>query len=667
MSDSCNSGDIDMKQFKKRTGALALAVAFAFISIGTILHGEAQGQRRAVRVNDRQVEQIIRSIERRSDTFRRSFDNAMDRSRLDGTYAEDSANEFVRTFENSTNQLRARFDGRSAAASDVETVLSSAAVIDQFMRTNLRQAKVQGDWALLRRDLQRLANAYSVAFNLNGRVLPPVVVANQRAYRVSDAQIATTLRRVETNSDTFRRALNRALDRSRLNNTNREDNIVEYVSDFENSTDALRRKFDGRTSVAGDVSNVLVRAARIDDFMKRNLGREAVVQRDWRRVRTDLNRLANFYSVAYNLDNRIGMPSYTAIGIGGIPTSRDSVLTGTYRLDTYRSDNARTVAENATRTANPNNRQRISDNLIRRLSSPQMLAVERRGARVMLASSVSPQITLDADGVEHVERYPNGRASRVRATLVGDTLTVVSNGDRANDFSVVFTALDGGRRMMVTRGVYLEGLNKAVEVRSYYDRTSPVAQFDLFRNGNTASTNNFILPRNTVLIATSNTMLSTRTARDGDRFTMTVRSPSQYAGAVIEGYVTNTSRSGRVAGRAEMNLNYETIRMPNNQVYRFAGITENVRATSGEAVRIDNEGTLKEDDSQTTRTVGRAAIGTGIGALLGALLGGGDGAAIGAAVGAGTGVGSVYVQGRDDLELPSGSEFTIRASSPGRG
>jgi hypothetical protein len=246
-------------------------------------------------------------------------------------------------------------------------------------------------------------------------------------------------------------------------------------------------------------------------------------------------------------------------------------------------------------------------------------------------------------------------------------LTVVSNGDRANDFSVVFTALDGGRRMMVTRGVYLEGLNKAVEVRSYYDRTSPVAQFDLFRNGNTASTNNFILPRNTVLIATSNTMLSTRTARDGDRFTMTVRSPSQYAGAVIEGYVTNTSRSGRVAGRAEMNLNYETIRMPNNQVYRFAGITENVRATSGEAVRIDNEGTLKEDDSQTTRTVGRAAIGTGIGALLGALLGGGDGAAIGAAVGAGTGVGSVYVQGRDDLELPSGSEFTIRASSPRRG
>jgi uncharacterized protein YcfJ len=80
-------------------------------------------------------------------------------------------------------------------------------------------------------------------------------------------------------------------------------------------------------------------------------------------------------------------------------------------------------------------------------------------------------------------------------------------------------------------------------------------------------------------------------------------------------------------------------------------------------IRVDNEGSVRED-SQTNRTVKRTAIGTAIGAVLGAVLGGGSGAAVGAVVGAGAGAGSVYVQGRNDLELMSGSELTIRASAP---
>ena len=123
--------------------------------------------------------------------------------------------------------------------------------------------------------------------------------------------------RIETRSDTFRTSLDRALDRSRFNETNREENINEFVKDFENSTDELRRNFDDRTSVDTDVSNILVRAARIDDFMKRNLRRETVAQRDWRSLRTDLNLLSNYYSLAFNLDNRRNMPAYTPL-TGGV-------------------------------------------------------------------------------------------------------------------------------------------------------------------------------------------------------------------------------------------------------------------------------------------------------------------------------------------------------------
>jgi dolichol kinase len=71
------------------------------------------------------------------------------------------------------------------------------------------------------------------------------------------------------------------------------------------------------------------------------------------------------------------------------------------------------------------------------------------------------------------------------------------------------------------------------------------------------------------------------------------------------------------------------------------------------------------DGNQTTKTVTRSGIGAAIGAIIGAVAGGGSGAAIGAGIGAGVGAGSVILQGRDNLEIPMGSEFTIIATSSG--
>ena len=271
--------------FNKLTIA-ALAAGLVLSGFGFGTSGEVRAQRR---IGDARVASIIASIERRSDTFRRSFGAALDRSRLDGSYTEELVNQYIRDFEEATNNMRARFDNRSAVAADVDNLLNRAAQIDRFLRTNLRQQRVQNDWTLLRSDLSRLANAYNVALNLDGRFNNVPAIASQRAYRVSDAQVQTLLARIEWRTDNFRTSLNRALDRSRFDNTNRENNVNELVTEFENATDELRRKFDGRASVGDDVAGVVVRAARIDDFMKRNLRRELAAQRSWRSLRADLN------------------------------------------------------------------------------------------------------------------------------------------------------------------------------------------------------------------------------------------------------------------------------------------------------------------------------------------------------------------------------------------
>jgi hypothetical protein len=212
-----------------------------------------------------------------------------------------------------------------------------------------------------------------------------------------------------------------------------------------------------------------------------------------------------------------------------------------------------------------------------------------------------------------------------------------------------------------------------VVVRSIYDRTADVARFDIYRGGGSTyptttgsvgtSNDDYIITNGTTLIATLNNDLNTRNSREGDRFTMTVREPSQYSGATIEGHISQLNRSGRVTGRSQLTFNFDRIRMRDGRTYNFSGFVENVRTANGETVRVDNEGTV-QDSSRTDTTVQRTAVGTAVGAIIGAIAGGGKGAAIGAVLGAGGGAGSVYIQGSDDLDLRTGTEVTIRTSAP---
>ncbi|QQS33811.1 MAG: hypothetical protein IPM50_04320 [Acidobacteriota bacterium] len=143
---------------------------------------------------------------------------------------------------------------------------------------------------------------------------------------------------------------------------------------------------------------------------------------------------------------------------------------------------------------------------------------------------------------------------------------------------------------------------------------------------------------------------------------MEVRSPEQYRGAILEGTVTGADSSGRVSGRANISLNFDTIRI-NGNTYRFAGIIDSVTARNGDSISVNNEGAVR-DSSQPAQTATRAGIGAVLGAIIGAIAGGGQGAAIGAGVGAGTGAGTLLITGRDNLDLDSGTVFSITSTAP---
>jgi len=246
---------------------------------------------------------------------------------------------------------------------------------------------------------------------------------------------------------------------------------------------------------------------------------------------------------------------------------------------------------------------------------------------------------------------------------------VSSNGYKENDFNVTFDASENDRSLRVRRQIYSDRLTQPVVVDSVYERTADVAQWNVDKDsrpvlGNgSATSGEFIVRDGETLVVILNNELTTKLSQQGDLFTMTVRDPSQFEGAVIEGTVSGVDQGGRLSGRSGMSLNFERIRLKSGQTYRFSGVLGNVRLLNGDTVKVDNEGSA-QGSNQTTQTIQRAGVATAVGAIIGAIAGGGKGAAIGGIIGAAGGAGTVFIQGKDNLELPVGTELTIRASGP---
>lgn len=634
---------------------------YAFLFVGLISATVAEAQTRAYRVADRQVVATLTRIQTNTDIFEQQANNALRRGTLSGGDTQESFSDYVADFETAVTNLNQNFEDRRSTASDVEDVLNRAADIDGFVQRNRLSANVQRTWTTVRTDLTTLAGYYNVSWNWNNtnqnnNTVPSNTAGGARPYRVTDNNVQTLIGRLESRTDSYRREVNLALDRGYSNDTRSEEAIVNYINEFDTATDNLRRNFDARRSTTADVEEVLNRAYYIDGFM-RDYRLSTAAETQWRSVRTDLDTLSGYYNVSWNWNRQYSPPGQF-----------DTRLTGTYRLNSNQSDDVRSVVDRATVSATTAQRDRQRGNLERRLSPPEMLAIEKRGTQVTIASSTSPQVTFNVDGTARTETTANGRSIKVTANTNYDGISLSYEGDRANDFYVNFNQLSNGQ-LRVVRRLYLENRNETVTVASVYDKVQERADFSMVNNGGgtvgngAGNINDFVVPNNTQLTAVLRTPISTKVSQNGDRFQMEITSPSQYNGAIVEGRVARAERSGRVSGRANVSLEFDTIRLRNGQTYRFGGIVDSVRTASGETVTVNNEGTVR-DNNQTTKTATRAGIGAAIGAIIGAIAGGGSGAAIGAGVGAGAGAGSVILQGRDDVELGDGTEFSITATAP---
>ncbi len=175
-----------------------------------------------------------------------------------------------------------------------------------------------------------------------------------------------------------------------------------------------------------------------------------------------------------------------------------------------------------------------------------------------------------------------------------------------------------------------------------------------------------VVPAGTVIPIQLTSRITTKNAKDGDgiygktAFPITVNNKVVVPeGSSVRGKISEVKRPGRVKGKAELTLNFQTLVLPSGitiPIYTSLAGAGGAGERKGEAT-IEGESTKGKDAG----TIGTAAGG---GALGGVIYRGGKGAAVGGIGGAVLGTAGVLLSRGQDLVLEPGTTIEIVLDQP---
>ncbi len=171
-----------------------------------------------------------------------------------------------------------------------------------------------------------------------------------------------------------------------------------------------------------------------------------------------------------------------------------------------------------------------------------------------------------------------------------------------------------------------------------------------------------LIPTDTELILELNDEITTERSKEGDKFTAKIVSPTEIAGAIVEGRVSKIQKPGRIKRRAEILLTFDRIVLSESRWSNFSAILTEVLPVKGDNVkRVDTEGTVEGKSTLKSDSI-KVGASTGTGAVVGAVVGGPVGAAVGAGVGAAFGVGAVVVERGKHVKLNKLQQLRIKST-----
>ena len=175
-----------------------------------------------------------------------------------------------------------------------------------------------------------------------------------------------------------------------------------------------------------------------------------------------------------------------------------------------------------------------------------------------------------------------------------------------------------------------------------------------------------VVPEGTKIPLSLINSLNTKVAAPGDRVYLETAFPIAIGGRIVipkgsyvAGTVTEVKRPGKVKGKGEIYVRFDSLTLPNGVTRSFRSRLDS--SDTGEFDREEGKIRGEGDKSGDARRVAETtAAGAGVGTIAGSAAGhAGMGAGIGAAAGAAAGIASVLLSRGPDLILPRGTSFEM--------
>src|SRR4030095_16866662 len=140
----------------KRLGNLiSVAAILSFVVLG--MAGQADAQRR----NERQIRDLVRTLNAQIDDFQYGFDYQL-RSTSSRTADVEGVQDSIRNLQTKVDDFEERLNDRRDNRDDVYEIVSAAMDIDLFIKVNPQNRKINTNWQSVRTTIDSLASNYGV-------------------------------------------------------------------------------------------------------------------------------------------------------------------------------------------------------------------------------------------------------------------------------------------------------------------------------------------------------------------------------------------------------------------------------------------------------------------------------------------------------------------------
>lgn len=209
------------------------------------------------RLSDRDVKQIIASVDQTRDRFEDQLDGMLKSSTLRGPRGETNVGAYLDDLQENVERLKDRFKPEYSASKEVETILRQGTDINSYIKAQPGELKGASEWDRMAAELGRLAAAYGTGFPLP---------ANAAVRRINDPEAAAAAEDVARAAD----KLKKELDRETSLVKSARDAIKEELDALIQQAKTVKSRTSGARPATAEMRDLTITAGKVGRFVQEN-------------------------------------------------------------------------------------------------------------------------------------------------------------------------------------------------------------------------------------------------------------------------------------------------------------------------------------------------------------------------------------------------------------